>query len=364
MSEYILILVWLAMAGIISTQIPKQKVVVGDKIEYRYKMWWAVVIMLPIIYWSGTREYTGDTYAYVKNFLNMPETIGEIGSYMSGITKDKGFYFFSVLIKVFITTNKTVYLIILAAIQGIFLIRLYRKYSINYMASIFLFIASTDYISWMCNGIRQFTAVTITLLAFEWVLKKKYVQAMVIILFASLFHKSALIVLPFIFICQGKAWNKKTLFFIALILVAVTGIEKFTGLLDSVLAETQYQNVVSDWTAFNDDGTNVLRVLVYTVPCVLALIGKKQIEKANNPIINYCINMSLISTGFYIISIFTSGIFIGRIPIYFSLFNYILLPWELKYLSERHSAILMQVLMVIGYLTFYYYSMHYAWSFI
>ncbi len=364
MSEYILILVWLAVAGMISTQIPKQKIVVGDKIEYRYKMWWAVVIMLPIIYWVGTREYIGDTYVYVKNFLNMPETIGEIENYMSGITKDKGFYFFALLIKVFITTNKTMYLIILAAIQGFFLIRLYRKYSINYMTSIFLFIASTDYISWMCNGIRQFTAVTITLLTFEWILKKKYVQAIVIILFASLFHKSALIVLPFIFICQGKAWNKKTLFFIVLILVAVTGIEKFTGLLDSVLAETQYQNVVSDWTSFNDDGTNVLRVLVYAVPCVLALIGKKQIEETNSPIINYCINMSLISAGFYIISIFTSGIFIGRIPIYFSLFNYILLPWELKNIFDYKSHVLMYCSMVFGYLVFYYYSMHYTWNFI
>lgn len=364
MSEYILILVWLAVAGIISTQIPKKKIVVGDKIEYRYKMWWAVVIMLPIIYWVGTRDYIGDTYSYVNNFFNMPETVGGIGTYMSGITKDRGFYFLAVLIKVFITTNKTVYLSILAAIQGFLLMRLYRKYSVNYITSIFLFIASTDYISWMCNGIRQFTAVTITLLAFEWVLKRKYFQAIGIILFASLFHKSAIILIPFIFICQGEAWNKKTLFFIVLILVAVTGIEKFTGLLDSVLAETQYQNVVSDWKAFDDDGTNVLRVLVYTVPCILAFVGKKKIEKTNDPIINYCVNMSLISAGFYIISMFTSGIFIGRIPIYFSLFNYILLPWELKKLFEHQSAIVMQILMAAGYLFFYYYSMHFMWSMI
>ena len=356
MSEYILVLVWLAIAGIISTQIPKQKIVVGDKIEYRYKMWWAVVIMLPIIYWVGTRGYIGDTYAYVNNFRNMPETIDELGNYMSGITKDKGFYFFSLLIKIFITTNETIYLIILAAIQGSLLMKLYRKYSINYMTSIFLFIASTDYISWMCNGIRQFTAVTITLLAFEKVLKKKYVQSIAIILFASLFHKSALILLPFIFICQGEAWNKKTLFFISLILIAVTGIEKFTGLLDSLLAETQYQNVVSDWNSFNDDGTNVLRVLVYIVPCILAFIGKKKIEKTSDPIINYCVNMSLISAGFYIISIFTSGIFIGRIPIYFSLFNYILLPWELKNLFKKNTSIIVYLFMILGYLGFYFYS--------
>lgn len=364
MSEYILVLVWLAVAGFISAQIPKQKMLIGNRIEYRYPIWWAVLIMLPIIFWAGTRGYIGDTYNYARTFNEMPKQISEVGNYMSGITKDKGFYFFSTLIKVFISSDETIYFLILAVIQGTLLVKLYRKYSLSYVTSIFLFIASTDYISWMYNGIRQFTAVSITLLAFDCALKKKYAKAVLIILFASLFHKSALVVLPFIFICQGKSWNKKTLFFIATILIIVTGIEKFTGLLDSVLTEIQYQNVVSDWKSFNDDGTNILRVLVYSVPCILAFIGKRKIEKADNSIINYCVNMSLISAGFYIISIFTSGIFIGRIPIYFSLYNYILLPWEIKNLFERRSAVLIQILMVMAYIVFYYYSMYYAWSFI
>ena len=35
MSEYILVLIWLAVAGLISIEIPKQKMKFGDKIEYR-----------------------------------------------------------------------------------------------------------------------------------------------------------------------------------------------------------------------------------------------------------------------------------------------------------------------------------------
>ena len=48
----------------------------------------------------------------------------------------------------------------LASIQAIILVTIYRKYSTNYLLSIFLFIASTDYLSWMFNGVRQFAAVT------------------------------------------------------------------------------------------------------------------------------------------------------------------------------------------------------------
>ena len=103
------------------------------------------------------------------------------------------------------------------------LIYVYRKYSSRYLVSFFLFIASTDYISWMFNGIRQFLAVTITFIGIKFILDKKYAKAIILILIASLMHQSALLVIPFIFIAQGKAWNKKTLLFMVAVIALVTG---------------------------------------------------------------------------------------------------------------------------------------------
>ena len=54
----------------------------------------------------------------------------------------------------------------------------------------------------------------------------------------------------------------------------------------------------------------------------------------------------------------TSGIFIGRLPIYASLYSYILLPWELDHLFDRTSGQLIMIGMVGLYLVFYYYQMH------
>lgn len=234
---------------------------------------------------------------------------------------------------------------------------MYRKYSSRYLVSFFLFIASTDYISWMFNGIRQFLAVTITFIGIKFILDKKYAKAIILILIASLMHQSALVVIPFVFIAQGKAWNKKTLLFMIVVIIAVAGIGQFTNVLDSMLAETQYKNVVSDWQSWNDDGTNALRVLVYAVPSILALIGLRFIRNEDDKVINLCTNMSIVSVGFYIVSMFTSGIFIGRLPIYFSLYSYILLPWEIDHMFTKRSARLVYTVMVIGYLGFYLYSM-------
>ena len=288
----------------------------------------------------------------------MPVSLGGMASYMATVKKDKGFYFVSAVIKCIVGNHVNIYFIVLAAIQAGVLIYVYRKYSSRYLVSFFLFIASTDYISWMFNGIRQFLAVTITFIGIKFILDKKYAKAIILILIASLMHQSALLVIPFIFIAQGKAWNKKTLLFMVAVIVIVAGIGQFTNVLDSMLAETQYKNVVSDWQSWNDNGTNALRVLVYAVPSVLSLIGLRFIRNEDDKVINLCTNMSIVSVGFYIVSMFTSGIFIGRLPIYFSLYSYILLPWEIDHMFTKRSARLIYVVMVVGYLGFYLYSVN------
>ena len=357
MSNYYLILVWVAVAWMIGlcTKVQRTEYVCGEKVQ-RYYPLWAFLIYLPLVIWSGFRGYVGDTGAYMKMFQEIPSGLRNIPSYMDTIEKDKGFYLFSAVIKNLISDNVNVYFIILALIQVVLLIKVYRKYSSNYIVTFFLFVASTDYISWMFNGIRQFTAVTITFFAFEYILKKKYVPAVLIVLFAALFHGSALLVLPFIFIAQGQAWNKKTILFIIAVIVAVMFIGKFTDILDTLLAETQYKNVVSDWQEWQDDGTNIIRVLVYAIPSILSLVGLRFIKYADDPVINLCTNMSIASVGFYVVSIFTSGIFIGRLPIYFSLYSYILLPWEIEHMFSEKSVKLVYLAMIAGYLGFYMYS--------
>ena len=85
------------------------------------------------------------------------------------------------------------------------------------------------------------------------------------------------------------------------------------------------------------------------------------IQAEDDPVINFCTNMSIISTGIYIISMFTSGIFIGRLPIYASLYNYILLPWEIDHMFTKESKRLIMIVMVAAYLVFYWYQIEVVW---
>ena len=358
-NQYILIFVWLGFCAIIAdkSSVVKTEVVCGETAE-RFPWWFAFIVFVPVIWMAGHRESFGDTWAYLSGFLDMPDSFAGIPAYAETRTRDTGFYVFSAILKQFIGNHGVRYFTVLAGIQGIILLTVYRKYSSAYIVSLFLFLASTDYISWMYNGIRQFMAVTIIFAATPLMLRKKYVPLILVILLASLFHQSALIMIPIVLIAQGKAWNTRTLLFIAIVIIAVLFVGRFTSLLDAVLEETQYASVVSDYTSWNDDGTNPIRVLVYSLPAILAFLGRKRIMYEDDQLINLCTNFSLVTAGLYLVSMFTSGIFLGRLPIYTSLYSYILLPWEIENLFMRESKGVMYVAMIGGYLGFYYCQMH------
>lgn len=355
--KYIFTLIWPAVVALFYNMTGAKKVPVRvlGKTEPRVGWGWVLLLAIPLIIIAAQRGYFADTSLYIINFNNMPDSVSEISSYMQTVQKDELFSFVSLIIKVFITKNYEVYLGILATFQMLVLAKIFRKYSTDFFMSMFLFVASTDYLSWMFNGLRQFTAVCIILLAFNFILTKKYLFAILIILFASFFHGSALLVIPFIFIVQGKAWNKKTLLFLFGVIIAVSFVDQFTDILDTALSDTQYKNVVSEWNQWNDDGTNILRVLVYSVPAFISLYGKKIIDKSNDNVINICTNMSIASAGIYFVSMFTSGVFIGRLPIYFSLFSYILLPWEIKNIFSLNLKKVFNFIMILMYLIYYFF---------
>ena len=171
-------------------------------------------------------------------------------------------------------------------------------------------------------------------------------------------HKSAFILIPMYFIAQGEPWNKRTLIFIGCIVLAMLFTSKFTSLLTDVVEQTDYAGSVNEFKN-TDDGTNPIRILVESIPIILAFIYRDKIKNKLTPIIKLSINMSLIASGLYIISkIASSGILLGRLPIYFSMYNLILLPWLLKNIFEKREKDLIYYIMIICYLVYFYYQIN------
>lgn len=353
-----LVLVWILILWMGKSRFQKGFISGYSEIGYdvpHYRSAYIWLMILPIIIWAGTRGNVEDTLNYRQSYLKVQTTFDYLVSVLYGNAKGKGYILFEWIVKFFARNNDVMFFLIFAAIMMILLAKVYKKYSIVFSFSIFLFVVSGDCYSWLFNGIRQFLAVCLVFVASKYLFEKKYFKYIVAVVIASTIHVTALVALFALFFVNAKPWKSKTVLFCAGIIVVIIFADNFLGFLDSLLKDTNYNNVINLFSRTR--GTNVLRVLVYSIPVIIAFIYRKAIDNENSSVLNFSINMSLISSGLYILSMFTSGIFVGRLPIFFSLWNYILLPWEIQRLFRGKNRRIIQACMLVAYFVFNYYQM-------
>lgn len=361
MEVYWFMFVWVIFFGILTQMTSRYELVGGETYEPRARLFMAILVFSVIIFFAGMRSFVADTSVYMKTFKTYP-LLSESSNFLSddGL-KDKGFAFLGILVKTFISDNYTVWFTIIAIISGLSIAITLYKYSCNFGVSAFLFMASCQF-TWMFNGMRQFLVAAIVFLCTDLILNRKFILYAVIICILSTIHQSALILIPVYFIVTGEPWNKRTILFIGLIILSIVFASTFTNIFDNVVESTSYSEAMESLKQ-SDDGTNIIRILVESIPTILAFIYRKKISKNLTPIIKLSINMSLMSTGTYIISkVLSSGVMLGRLPIYFSMYNLILLPWLLKKIFNNREKDLIYFFMIICYMLFFYYQMVVSWE--
>ena len=302
-------LIYLFTFPLIFDMMPKNTIYINGRQEKRWFLSMAMLVALPYILWAGFRYNLGDTGAYIFNFNAAPSSLSMLRLILSNESKDPGFTILMTLCKHLGLVNYWEFFLVIAFVQMLCIVFIFQKYSSNYWISLFLFIASRDYMSWMHNGMRQFLAVCLIFAAFDLLVKKRYILFGLVVVFASTMHGSALLMIPLAYIMQGQAFNKKTLMCITGTILILPFIDRLLPLMDSMLADTQYSDMMTNDIWANDDGTNPIRVLVYSVPTIIALFGRRYIQHADDPVMNMCANASVITTSLYIISAVTSGIY-------------------------------------------------------
>ena len=332
-----------------------------DSQGHIYWSWWESLLLgFPYVVWAGWRKFFGDTEQYRETFKRLPSTLEELGPFMKTVEKGHGFRLFECLFRIYISHSDIAFFTLIAAIQLLIILYFYRRYSTNFWLSFFFFVASTDYLTWMHNGIRQFVAVTIILFCTPLMAENKYIQAIILVLIASQIHATCLIFLPFIFVVNGRSWNTRTILFVISIVIAVLYVDQITGLLTGIMQESPYENDIIFLETNN--GTHFLRALFYSVPAIMTLMFRSYLDKADDPLMNICANLSILTAGFYFFSIFTSGILMGSIPIYFSLTNYILVPWLIREVFDRDSVVPVEIIFVMVYIAFFWFQCGPTWN--
>lgn len=323
----------------------------------------ALVSLSLLVFFVGMRTRFADTPAYITWFNETTTDFDDLKNIYEEDSEGIGFVFLMKVFKRFVSSDFNVFFMFLAIFQAFSIAKLYQKYSIDYAFTIFLFMTSTSYV-WMMNGIRQFTAVCVILCFFDNVLDKKFLRFLLVVLIASTIHSSAIIWIVVYFIVRFKPFSWQIWVCVFATLIVIFFIDQFTTLLDSSLEGTAYEGTgehlmsyTDASTGFTDDGVNPIRVLIAAVPSVIALCRRKRIEEISNPFIDVCINLSVATVGIYVLGVFTSGILVGRIPMYFMLTNYILLPWLIEKTFDGRTKTLIKFACILFYLLYFYYVM-------
>lgn len=155
---------------------------------------WVPLIVLSLF--AGIRSYRvgTDSGNYTRDF----RTSLDIYNFEFAEFIEPGYQFLKyILLRL---TNEYFWLFFITALTVVYCyLIIIKKYSVNYWFSVFLFITLGVY-TFFFNGLRQGLAMAIFALALPYLLEKRLIPYLLICFLASLFHNTALFMIPFYFL--------------------------------------------------------------------------------------------------------------------------------------------------------------------
>ncbi len=292
---------------------------------------------------SGLRSNIGDTFNYINIYADNEFTWEYILS-----QKDIGFGVFQMVLKNYISEDPQIMIFVSALLTNLLIIIVLYNYSRMVELSLYVYITGGLFLVSM-NGIRQVLAAAIAFTAIKFLINGNWWKYTFVVVIASLFHQTALILLPMYFLVRFKAWSKATIGLVLFSVIVVIGYEQFTTLLFSAIEDTQY----GGYADFAEGGANMIRVAVEAAPLFIAYLGRNKLKKLF-PESDFIVNMALI--GFVFMVIATQEWIFARLSIYFQLYGLILISWLPKLFRERDQKFVYFGILVCYFLYYFYES--------
>lgn len=232
-----------------------------EKKAINHKSFWIPLILLSTF--AGIRNYTvgTDSAAYTKKFRYNFNAY----NFQFNENVELGYQFFEYILLQLTHNYFWLFFIFSIIVVGCFLI-IIKRYSTDYVASVFLYITLGVY-TFFFNGLRQAIAVAILALATPYLIKKNIIRYLIITAVASMFHISAILLIPFYFLTHSK------IKFTYKILISF-----FTSLLGSRLVIAFFADSnprYEQYTSSNAKAGGLVTLSVYTLLAIfLIIIGK------------------------------------------------------------------------------------------
>ena len=311
------------------------------------------IFVIIVIFWisafSFLRTSYNDTANYIGTF-NSAQTVAEgiaNGTFTDWTGNPWSMLYRSLMRE--LTDNYHIYFLIPAVLSSFAAVKLFKRYSVNPAFSLLIFFSLGTYIMYMA-ALKQCLAMFFLLLALPYALDKKYIRFYLLVFIAILFHTHAFMfaIVPLLL---EKPWGKVTW---ALLGATIFAILTYDYTLGAFMEYAQSIGaLVDEGELFDGHSINVLRVLVYWVPALLALIFRRRLFTDSTKEENLFVNMSIVSAFILTLGLVQAANLFARMAGYFEIATAIALPWIIKKLFTKQSAQLVTILACILYFGYF-----------
>lgn len=306
-----------------------------------------VILRLSAFYFLRTSY--NDTGTYIHTFLHAETVLEgiEAGTFTDLTGNPWSMLYRSVMHD--LTDNYHIYFFFPAILICFSIVKLFKRYSVNPALSLLIFFSVGTYVMYMA-ALKQCLAMFCLLLALPYAIERKYVRFYLLVLAAIMFHTHAFMfaVIPLLL---EKPWGKITWIFLGVVLFAMA---TYNATLGAFMEYAQSLGaLVAEDEVFDGHQINVLRVLVYWVPALLALIFHKHLFYDSKPFENLFVNMGIISAFILMIGLVEGANLYARMAGYFEIGTAVALPWMIKKLFTKQSAQIVSVIATVLYFGYF-----------
>lgn len=307
----------------------------------KYNLLFYFIPLLSLILVSGFRYKVGTdfrTYSEVYTFFSGKSI--KVGAMEIGFGALMG-----ILHK--ISSNPQFLFLMTSIIINLGIVIFLKNYSEHVTLSMYFYITTYIYYGTM-NGIRQYIASVILLLGFKWMIKGNFKKYLIYIGIASLFHTTALLMIPVYFLARRDVYSWSNLIFTGVIAVAFVFYRPFVNVMFKFLKDSQYGHY-GEVMVNTSNGANILRIFVCIVPIIFVLLYKERAIKVYGTKVNIVINLCIYGMLFMILAY--RHVFYARFFMYFDVFYLLLLP-KLCNMFDKKTNMFLKCLLMGSYLAY------------
>lgn len=200
----------------------------------------------------------------------------------------------------------------------------------------------------LCNGIRQAVAVSIVF-AFSYAYQqhglKSILSIIIVVFIAFMFHKSALMMMPIIFLSKRRIDFKQ---FIIILVTAIVIPYLYDGLFEFMDTNITDEEAL----LYIEKGINPIRVVVAFAPLALILFvdNKKAFLEKNN----FVTNLVLFNAILFLVT--SKSAYLNRFTKFTTIYVVLFVPAALKYIENNNLRIILKWITVALYFSYWLYE--------